>query len=165
MMSSPSKRILPSVVFRIPETVSKRVVFPAPLGPKRETVSPFLTSKEISFNAGRGPYWTVSFFILSIGFYVYPSLAIGIVHKMIPKLFFVTQIQIRSTKSESRNNLKGSNFKFLKIRICFEFRYSGFGFYQLPPVCLLLSCVRYASTTRGFFLTASGVPSATSSPL
>jgi hypothetical protein len=43
--------ILPSVVFKIPERVSNRVVFPAPLGPKRETISPCFTSREISFNA------------------------------------------------------------------------------------------------------------------
>ncbi len=39
---------------------------PAPLGPKSETISPCSISKEISFNAGKGPYWTVSFLILSI---------------------------------------------------------------------------------------------------
>jgi hypothetical protein len=84
--------ILPSVVFKIPERVSKRVVFPAPLGPKRETISPCFISREISLIAGKGPYWTVSFFILSIRLPVYDK-------------------AMSNVKAQSSNEIQSSNVK------------------------------------------------------
>ena len=50
-----SRKILPFSVSITPEMFFIKVVLPAPLAPKTETIEPFLTSKETPFRAIIGP--------------------------------------------------------------------------------------------------------------
>src|SRR5438552_9464831 len=55
---SPSSRISPARGARRPETVFSVVVFPAPLLPRRATISPAATLREIPLTALISPYVT-----------------------------------------------------------------------------------------------------------
>jgi hypothetical protein len=60
--------MLPEVGVSIPETRLMKVVFPAPFGPIRPTISPSAMEKETSFTAVSPPKLLVTFVTLKISF-------------------------------------------------------------------------------------------------
>src|SRR5687768_15471705 len=65
--SKPAIFALPDVGGRNPVRIFIVVLLPAPLGPRKPTISPFSTSNEMSFTAVKEPYFLVRYWTLIIG--------------------------------------------------------------------------------------------------